>query len=62
MSEKYNAKVALKPSKPHHGCDVFDTRIKEDICNGQSAGFKQKIDDLLNLIQGPWGSYGNDIE
>lgn len=34
MSEKYNAKVALKPSKPHHGCDVFDTRIKEDICNG----------------------------
>jgi len=36
--------------------------MKAGICNGESVDFRQKIDELLNLIQGPWGSYGSSIE
>ena len=32
------------------------------MCIGNGPSFRGKVEDLLKLIQGPWGSYGNDIQ
>lgn len=45
-----------------HVCQTYDSREKEDVCANSGASFRGKVEDLLKLIEGPWGSYGNDIQ
>lgn len=59
---KYNRKAALIAGDKRHTCSMFDTRNNENICIGESLSFRSKIESMLNMIQGPWGSYGNMIQ
>ena len=62
MVQKFKQKVGFISTKNQKGCESFDTRDQENLCLGDYTDFRQKIDELLKMIQGPWGSYGNNVQ
>lgn len=62
VREKYSMKASGSQAGSKYYCQTYDTVDKVLQCTGSDLGFKGKIQDLLKLLQGSWGSYGNGVQ
>lgn len=62
LRQKYSAKASASQGSSKYYCQTYDTTNKVLECSGSDLGFKGKVQDLLKLIQGSWGSYGNGVQ
>jgi hypothetical protein len=62
LREKYSAKASGYAAGSKYYCQTYDTTEKIQECSGTDLGFKGKVQDLLKLLQGSWGSYGSGVQ
>jgi hypothetical protein len=62
LREKYSLKASGYQASSKYYCQTYDTIEKVQSCTSSDLGFKGKVQDLLKLLQGPWGSYGSGIQ
>jgi len=59
---KYNSKASESAGGSKYYCQTYDSSSKVQECNGGDLSFKGKVQNILSMLQGPWGFYGNDIQ
>jgi len=62
LQEKYGAKAKASPQGGKYYCQTYDSPEAVQQCSGADFGFKGKVQDLLNLLQGKWGAYGSSVQ
>lgn len=43
-------------------CQTYDSQIKISQCLNNQLTFSMQIFEVLEIIQGPWGSYGDSVQ
>ena len=62
FKKKYGDKARISGGGAHYVCETYDSRTKMSACGLTYGGMRDQIDQLLKVIQGPWGAYGNSVE
>jgi hypothetical protein len=62
LRDKYSSKASGSPAGSKYYCQTYDSLEKELECTGSDLGFKGKVQNLMQLLQGEWGSYGTGIQ
>lgn len=62
LRQRYSAKASASQGSSKYYCQTYDTVDKVQQCTGSDLGFKGKVQDMLKILQGSWGSYGNGVQ
>lgn len=62
LREKYSSKASASPAGSKYYCQTYDSLEKQLECTGSDLGFTGKVQSILKLLQGEWGSYGSGVQ
>ena len=62
LRDKYNSKTSGSTASSKFYCQSYDTFEKRLECSGTDLSFKGKVQDIMRMLQGQWGSYGNGVQ
>lgn len=63
LRDKYSSKASASPaSSSKYYCQTYDSQEKQLQCTGSDLGFSGKVQNILKLLQGEWGSYGSGVQ
>jgi hypothetical protein len=62
LQDKFRQKVGPEAEGMRQVCETFDVREEEVGCLGGAEGFRGKVEELLKVVQGPWGAYGSGVQ
>ena len=65
--ESYRKKYANELNGRENGnlkayCQTYDTQTEISACLNNQLTFTMQVFEVLEIIQGPWGSYGNAVQ